>query len=219
MQSIPLNQSADLGALDAFLASDQVPDDCMTLSELDGFLAGIIAGPGLVMPSEWLNRIWGEGEPAFADLNEANAVLGHIMRHYNQIIRQLDAKPPAYHPILTETEDGKVDGSDWAVGFIAAIGLRQEDWGALACDPLTSMLLAPIMMVASTTRKANLPLDDDEKLPPEEMEKLLVQPGELLAMCTATIRKFFMESLGQAPRRRRSPSRKRPATGKRRRTH
>jgi len=38
--------------LDSFLLSDAVTDDCMTLSELDGFLAAIIVCPDLIMPSE-----------------------------------------------------------------------------------------------------------------------------------------------------------------------
>lgn len=219
MTSIPLDEPADLSALEAFLTSDQVADDCMTLSELDGFLAGVIAGPELVMPSEWLPYIWGDDEPAFSDLDQANAILGMIMRRYNEMIDQLSATPPAYHPVLTTTEDRKEDGSDWAVGFVAAIALRHEGWEKLASDSEAGMLLAPIMLIASTTRKANLPLDDDEMLPPEEMAKLLARPGELLGMCTAGIRLYFTESGGRVARRPRAPARKHRAAGKRRRTH
>lgn len=218
MQSIPLEGPADVAALEAFLTSDQVPDDCMTLSELDGFLAGIIAGPELVPPSEWLDMIWGEGDPKFDDLEQANAFLANLMRHYNAIIGQLDAMPPAYHPILATTEDGKPDASDWAYGFVAAIALRQEGWEPLASDEEAGMLLAPIMLIASTTRKANLPLEDNEMLPPEEMEKLLAQPGSMLGLCTAGIRLFFIENRGRAPRRRSRPARKqKQKAGKRRR--
>ena len=37
--------TVDLAALDNFLASDRAPSECMQLSELDGFLASIVAGP------------------------------------------------------------------------------------------------------------------------------------------------------------------------------
>src|SRR3954470_6604545 len=37
-----------LEALSAFLASDRAPPGCMTLPELDGFLASLAAGPGRV---------------------------------------------------------------------------------------------------------------------------------------------------------------------------
>ena len=42
----------DLGALDAFLLSDRAPENSMGLSDLDGFLTGIIVGTELVTPSE-----------------------------------------------------------------------------------------------------------------------------------------------------------------------
>lgn len=42
----------------AFLLSDAVADDCMLLSELDGFLAGIVVCPDLIMPSEWMPLPW-----------------------------------------------------------------------------------------------------------------------------------------------------------------
>jgi hypothetical protein len=45
METIPLDGSIDLAALDDFLASDRTPPDCMQLSELDGFLAGIVCWP------------------------------------------------------------------------------------------------------------------------------------------------------------------------------
>ena len=42
----------DLDALDDYLMSDHAPDDSMGLSDLDGFLTGIVVGPELIPPSE-----------------------------------------------------------------------------------------------------------------------------------------------------------------------
>jgi uncharacterized protein YecA (UPF0149 family) len=36
----------------------------MLLSELDGYLAGVLVCPDLIPPSEWLPGIWGEDEAA-----------------------------------------------------------------------------------------------------------------------------------------------------------
>ena len=44
----------DLEALDRFLMSEASPENCMQISDLDGFLTGIAIGPELVKPSEWL---------------------------------------------------------------------------------------------------------------------------------------------------------------------
>ena len=46
MIDIPLlSGPIDLDALDNYLMSDRAPDDSMGLSDLDGFLTGIVVGP------------------------------------------------------------------------------------------------------------------------------------------------------------------------------
>ena len=40
--------------LSEFLMSDNVPENSFLLSDLDGFLTGIVVGPELIMPSEWV---------------------------------------------------------------------------------------------------------------------------------------------------------------------
>ena len=52
----------NLDALDDYPLSDHAPDDSMGLSDLDGFLAGIVVGPELIMPSEWFPVIGGGRE-------------------------------------------------------------------------------------------------------------------------------------------------------------
>jgi hypothetical protein len=59
--------------------SDASPEDCMQLSDLDGFLTGVAIGPELVLPSEWLPAVWGGEEPVFEDAEQARSVLGAIM--------------------------------------------------------------------------------------------------------------------------------------------
>lgn len=46
--------SDELCKLDDFLLSDAVDENAMLLSELDGFLAGLIVCPDLIQPGEWL---------------------------------------------------------------------------------------------------------------------------------------------------------------------
>ena len=49
-ESIPLSGPIDLEALDDYLMSDHAPDHSMGLSDLDGFLTGIVVGPELIPP-------------------------------------------------------------------------------------------------------------------------------------------------------------------------
>jgi uncharacterized protein len=191
MESIPLDGPIDLAALDDFLASDRTPPECMQLSELDGFLAGIVAGPHMIPPSIWLPMIWHGDEPNYADIDEMQAILGTIMRRHNEIIRLIDTAPDAYRLVLVEQDDGSFDASDWALGFLQAMALCQDEWEPLMRDRHAGALMVPIMLVASTTERANLPLDADERMPDAEMAQLLAGAPELLRRCVTGIRTFF----------------------------
>ena len=45
---LPLNGPIGLDALDDYLMSDHAPDDSMGLSDLDGFLTGVVVGPEVI---------------------------------------------------------------------------------------------------------------------------------------------------------------------------
>src|ERR1700693_5939524 len=82
----PLND-AELDRLGDFLKSCK-GGKAMNIEQLDGFFAALIAGPELVMPSEYNREVFG-GEMAdtceFSNLDEANQILGLMMRHWNAI--------------------------------------------------------------------------------------------------------------------------------------
>ena len=92
-KSPPPSALTDLEALNQYLMSDHAPEECMWLSDLDGFLTGIVVGPELIMPSEWLPMVGGGDEPEFTDADEARIVFGTIIARYNEIIDSLDNDP------------------------------------------------------------------------------------------------------------------------------
>src|SRR3954453_19437402 len=103
-QHIPLSGPIDLDALDEYLLSDRAPDNSMGLSDLDGFLTGIVIGPELIMPSEWLPIIWSNERPQFKDKREAEAVMSAIMERYNEIIRGFEEARPHFEPVFWQTK-------------------------------------------------------------------------------------------------------------------
>ncbi len=135
----------DLRKLDDFLMSERAPDDCMQLSDLDGFLTAIAIGPELIMPSEWLPVIWGEGEPVFENTEDAQSVIGAIMGRYNEILRQIQDEPDAQGPLFWETPYSQVVAADWAEGFMDGVGLRRQAWWPLLESDEGIELLTPIM--------------------------------------------------------------------------
>ena len=120
-----------LRRLDAVLAELPGEEEPMLLTELDGFLAGIVVCPELIMPSEWLPEVWGgdEGAP-FADAADAQQFATMVTAHYNEIIRCLGSA--RYQPIFDVDErHGEVLWELWIEGFALAMMLRPESWPAI----------------------------------------------------------------------------------------
>jgi uncharacterized protein len=103
----------DLEELADYLDSDLSPDDCMGLSDLDGFLTAIVIGPELVMPSEWLPVIWEHEEPGFESTAHAESIIGLIMGRYNEIAAGFNADPEKFEPIVWRSPTGETIVMAW----------------------------------------------------------------------------------------------------------
>jgi uncharacterized protein len=145
-QNEPLTD-AELDRLGEFLKSCK-GGRAMNVEALDGFFAALIAGPEIVMPSEYYPEVFG-GEMSetceFGSLNEANEILGLMMRHWNAIAGTL-FKGEVYVPLLLEDEDGIAHGNDWARGFMRGMGMRHDGWAELVNDEEHGGCLVPVMM-------------------------------------------------------------------------
>lgn len=117
----------------------------LSLDQVDGFLAAIAVGPELIMPSEWLPVIWGDGEPEYEGLEETQQILYAIMARYNQILDMTRRDPEAYQPILATMGDGGIAASQWAAGFMSGVALRRSAWEPLIESEEDQGLVAPIV--------------------------------------------------------------------------
>lgn len=147
----PLSE-AEFDELDRFLVSDAMPDECMDISMLDGFLTALLIGPNMIMPSEWLPHVWGETaeQPMrWESAQQAKRMTAFIMRHMNDIAWQLENEPEDYEPVLFEhDEDGEpmlvID--EWCTGFVHGAMLDSETWEPLfESDDGRDMLLPVIL--------------------------------------------------------------------------
>ena len=143
----PLND-AELDRLGNFFKSCK-GGKAMNLEELDGFFAALIAGPETVMPSECHPEVFG-GEMSdtceFSSLEEANEILGLMMRHWNTVAGAL-FKDEVYVPLLLEDEHGVAQGNDWARGFMRGMRMRHDGWAELVNDEVNGGCLIPMMML------------------------------------------------------------------------
>ena len=154
-----------LRLLDDFLLSDAVTDDCMLLSELDGFLAGVIVCPDMVMPSEWMPVVWGGEGPVFETMEQIEAINGTIMWLYNDIIRQLDRRQ--YTPIFDlDTRNNETLWETWIVGFHKALTLRPNAWLSFGRGKSHKALstFMRLHQIATIPMSELDPMDKDEEL-------------------------------------------------------
>ncbi len=141
------NPHINIAALDSYLLSDLSPNECMLLSDLDGFLTGIVIGPILVPRNEWLPVIWGGDEPEFESVEQMQTIIRTIMGRYNEIVTAMNAKPGTFEPIFWEGSDGTLIVTDWAVGFLDAVSLRRTAWNPLLNHRRAKMLIEPLLIL------------------------------------------------------------------------
>jgi uncharacterized protein len=146
----------------------------MNVEELDGFFAALIAGPETVMPREYYPEVFG-GEMSdaceFSSLDEANEILGLMMRHWNTIAGTL-FNGEVYLPLLLEDEAGTAHGNDWARGFMRGMDMRHDSWAGLVQDEAHGGCLLPMMMLRHEHDED--PEMRPEPITPEKRETVIV---------------------------------------------
>lgn len=121
----------DFDELDAYLSSNESSPDSMLLSDLDGFLTGIICSPELIPPSEWLPVVWGDQPPKSRNMETHVWATETVLARYNEILAMLKEEPPRLEPLFWKSEEGVVVAMDWCEGFMQAVDLRHRQWDKL----------------------------------------------------------------------------------------
>ena len=204
---IPVDE-IDLDLLDDFLLSDRVSEDAMTLSELDGFLAGIAVGPAPIEPEEWLPLVWGgEREPDFADETQMAAVLGAIVGLYNDVVAQIAER--TYIPILWTDADGAPLPEGWVHAFFEAAGLRLDAWRPLLGSERDGIVLVPLFAFCTDDGKPVLP-----DMTAKEREAIRLNASDMIADAVLAVADYWerlAQGLDPSPR---APVRVTPTPGR-----
>ncbi|MEW6445474.1 MAG: YecA family protein [Pseudomonadota bacterium] len=193
MSNIPAPiTDAEVEELENFLFSEQVPEESMTLSEIDGFLTALAVGPAVVPPSEWLPVIWqGEG-PVFESPTEVERVLGLLLALNARIVEtiQKDELAPMFN--IEPQDDGSelMTPDGWCWGFMQGVLLREDDWKPLM-DSDEGEMIDPIAMIAGGGRE--MPEFAEIQSVPEEYEEFL----DMISGSALDIYDFWRERAAQ----------------------
>ena len=168
----------------------------MTLSELDGYVTGVLACPDMIPPSEWLPHVWGEtGEAEFPDQKTAEETIGAVMAHYNSVADAITHSlwiEPIYE---VDPNSDETLWEPWVDGFTRAMGLRPDTWSHLldAADEETQATMIFIMALQDIyIGKSNF--TDDE------IDEIDREAPDLIPNCVATIlHQSRPELAGQVP--------------------
>jgi uncharacterized protein len=125
------------------------------------------------MPGEYLPVVWGgemADEDAFASDDEANELLGLMMRHWNAIIGEYENER-VYLPLFDEPDEKGVPGRQWARGFMQGVAMRRRGWTAMFTDEQEGQLMT-IALVAGEVEPSwpETPLTDELR---EKIEALM----------------------------------------------
>lgn len=123
----------EFDALEALLTSDAVPEDCMNLEMLDGYLAAILTSPVVITRELWLPAVWtahADGTPfgSGTAMQQANRL---VLGYYNELAASIGT-PEGWEPFCYAGSDGGgiEIGEEWMEGFAQGLELWPADWRA-----------------------------------------------------------------------------------------
>jgi uncharacterized protein len=156
--------AADLEELDQLLGQCPDEDETMLLSQLDGYLAGILVDPHPVPQEKWLPRIWGGAPQAFpGDPARSARLVDLALARKAEIVGELLRGGGAYAPIYdVDPRHDEVLWEIWIEGFSAAMALSGKPWDPLLDAGDEDLGAAFLGLVMYVVRARELDPDDPE---------------------------------------------------------
>jgi yecA family protein len=124
--SIALNQE-EIDWLAAFLASERLPDDAMSVEQIDGYFCALAMDSNRTRARECAGAIFGStGETSIFENDKQSAKVGGlIVRIWDMIVERLNADY-AHRPLLQASDAPKAQL--WAKGFIEGVQAADSQW-------------------------------------------------------------------------------------------
>lgn len=145
MRSLPLQQplsEAETGLLARRLAAS-TSHGALSLEGVDGLFCALVAAPVLVLPSDYLPVIFGDGPAeggAFRDLADAQETMSLLTRYWNSIAHDFEHET-VHLAYLEEPAIDGISGRAWARGYLRGTRLAPEGWNRIFRDEREALLL------------------------------------------------------------------------------
>ncbi len=174
-------------ALEAILISDAVPEDCMDLEMLDGYLAAVIASPQAILPEQWLPGVWSaHGEAvSFGSGSQVQQAIRLVRRYYNELATTV-GDPEGWEPFCYASGEGEGlrIGEEWIEGFAQGLELWPEDWESLVPqEAAQSVREALEAILAPWSDDAAAGADDETRL--QWLEEAMARVTDIVAVWRA----------------------------------
>ena len=146
--------ASDPSTLRAFLEHPSRPAGTLSYHELQGFLFTVVSAPELIQPSEWLPIIVAGEDVDYANVEQAEAVIGQIMALYNTTNAAVLDPPtllPADCPLRDDVlanfeEDAPI--AQWSRGFLHGHQWLEELWEETVPEELDDELGSILMTLS-----------------------------------------------------------------------
>jgi len=190
------------------LLADLESDEAMLLTQLDGFLAGILICPDLILPGEWLPMVWGgsDSDAALESTKEAEQLIALILQHYNSIVADLQRGPGHYAPLFDiDMRNDEVLWEIWIDGFDTARQLRAGSWAEIAGgDEKTRSAWAGLVALVQIGL-------GETTLPKEQVDDLIAKAPDLIPHYIETLNAWrISQHVAGQPLRKGGPQRAMP---------
>jgi uncharacterized protein len=130
--------------LRAFLEHPDRPEGTLTFDQLRGFFFAVVNAPELVMPSDWIPAIFGDGRQTFADVEQADTIYRALKDEYNavnefsrMVVQTEDGALPPDTALLDDPMANLADDAPihaWCQGFREGHRWLIESWNAFLAE-------------------------------------------------------------------------------------
>ena len=164
---LPLSDE-EMDALEAILVSNAVPEDCMDLEMLDGFLAAVLLSPKVIERERWLPEVWSAyGDTNFGKGKTIQRAIRLVLAYYNEIATTLgrENEDECWEPLCFASEQGSSKpgiGDGWIDGFIQGLELWPEDWQEGLPDEIINDTQNFLRLVIAPWESSEIDTADDE---------------------------------------------------------